>query len=233
MEKTDILTAIQEKLIQDLGFVVNNVERDYKPKLNNSWVFKYIGNFIQQLKPAKVDDVSYSRKDVENTIKKSIDENLPKIQNHVPEIKTSDAYSLIPVAGNLYNLISSRADNELTSLESKAANYERSKELINSEFDNSNAFLSKNDHREWVESVSDNLGVVFDYIQNLGNTLSKKKGLSWKIKLKAAKIYLKSKLNIKLNLGELAEDIAVVKDAVISAFQEYEELSIAKRNYSS
>lgn len=229
MEKADILYGIQRKLIDDLGSIIVEVKGQYKNKLNNAWVFDNLDGLIKKLEPKRVKGVEYTRSDIENNLRSLVNEKIGGIQKHVPEVKTEDALSLVGVAGELYELIYSRAEKELSVLESNASKYSSAEELVNAEFNKAKAFKSKENHQTWLNNVSENLGNVFNYIEGLGITLSKKSGFGWRIKLTAAKIYLKGVLGIGLDLPKLAEDVSVAKEAILKTYQNYEKKLIDSR----
>jgi len=229
MERADILYGIQRKLIDDLGSIVFEVKGKYKDKLNNAWVFDYLDKLVKNLEPKRVEGVSYTRADIENNLKALVAEKIVTVQKHVPEIKTEDVYSLINVAGKLYELIYSRAEKELSSLESIASKYSSAEQLVNSEFNKCKAFKTKEDHKKWLIDVSNSLGTVFMYVEGLGNTLANKSGFGWKIKLAGAKAYLKRALGVSLDLPQLAADVSVAKEAILKTYQGYENKLIKSR----
>jgi hypothetical protein len=229
MKKTDILYDIQKKLIQDLGFVISEVKEEYKNSLNNSWVFDHLDDLIKKLQPARVDKIDYDRKDLETDLKKAVDEHLKEMQGHIPEIKTEDIHNLICTVGDLYELIYSRAEAELSSLELNISKYDNSEQLVKSEFEKSKAFDAKEEHQKWLADVLGKLGEILNYVENLGQTLANKKGIKWKIKVKSAKYYLWWKLGISLDIPKLAEDISVAKRAILNSYRNYEDKLIERR----
>ncbi|TKJ17109.1 hypothetical protein CEE44_01065 [Candidatus Woesearchaeota archaeon B3_Woes] len=222
MKRVDILYEVQRKLIADLGLIVQEVRKNYQDRLNNAWVFDHLGGLIKKLQPTRVETINYSRKDLETTLSGAIEERIGTIQKHVPEIRTSDVHQLIQRAGNLYELIYSRAEAELSSLESKSDQYNDPKELVQSEFYNNQAFSKKDEHQTWVQDVTENLGAILNYVEVLGQQLAMKKGFGWKAKLAAAKVALSGKLGISLDLPKLAQDISIAKEAILTNYQQYE-----------
>lgn len=222
MDKADILYHIQKKLIEDLGFIVSDLEVEYKNSLNNSWVFNLLYDLIKKLRPARVDKVDYTRNQMETDLRNTIDKHYKVIQGHIPEIEVEDIHSLISVLGDLYELIYSRAEAELSTLGSNTSKYESPEQLVMAEFENSKAFETKEEHQEWLSDVLGKLGSILNYFDNLGQTLASKTGLMWKIKVKFAKHYLKWKLGIQLDIPKLSGDISVAKKAVINSYRKFE-----------
>lgn len=222
MDKADILYYVQKKLIEDLSFIVSEVEVEYKNSLNNSWVFGLLYDLVKKLKPARVDKIDYSRNQMESDLKNAIDKHYKVIQSHVPEIKVEDIHSLISVLGDLYELIYLRATAEISTLEPKISKYESTEQLVMSEFENSKAFETKEEHQKWLSEVLNKLSAILNYIDNLGQTLVNKRGLMWKIKVKFAKQYLRWKLGIRLDIPKLSGDINVAKKAIINSYQRFE-----------
>jgi hypothetical protein len=229
MEKADVLYSIQRKLIDDLGSIIVEVKSQYNTLLNNTWVFDNLDGLVKKLEPKRVEGVNYTRLDIENNLKNLINDKLSGIQKHVPEIKTEDVNSLVSVAGELYELIYSRAEKEVSALESIASNYSSAEELVKEKFSKSKSFKSKEDHQKWLDNVSKDIGTILNYVEGLGSTLAKKSGFGWKIKLTAAKVYLKGVLGIELDLPKLAADVSVAKEAILKTYQNYEKKLIDSR----
>ena len=226
MEKSDIFHAVQEKLIEDLSGVVDSVKREYESRLENSWIFNYLN--VRNLQPAEL-NTDYKREDLEGFLKKAFDENLGIVKENVPELKTEDIYSLIEIIGNLYELLGSRAEAELSGLEAVAFKYDDPKQLVKEEFERARAFNSKEEHEKWLEEFSENAKIILDYVENNAHVLSQKKGFGWKIKLSIARAYLKSAFGVKLNLKKLPEDISVSRGAVLDSYKKYEQELIESR----
>lgn len=226
MDRTDILYEIQKKLIEDLKGVVDTVKEDYKDKLKNSWVLDQLDGLLEKLQPKSVENVEYSRKDLEGYLTNLIDSKLDKVKEHLPEIKENDLYKFVTFAGNLYELIHKRAELEVSALESKAFSYSNPVDLIDNEFKKSKAFDSKTEHQEWVNEVSKNLGEVFDHIGHLSNLVLSVEGFFAKSKLKgklvAAKAYLLGKYGINVSFKNLAKDLPVAKEAILKNYDIYE-----------
>lgn len=229
MDKADILHDIRERLVQDFSSVISDVKEDYKSELSNIWVFDYLNELLKKLQSPRVDKADYRRKDFEHTLNELVDKQLSSIQRYVPEIKTEDIQNLISVAGDLYDLVCLREKAELSGLESSISKYESSKQLMETEFDKSKAFDSKEKHQEWITNVSKNLEVIFDYVEDLGQTLAEKRGLIWAVKLSLTKNSLKSRLGVDLNLASLAEDVSIAKEAFLNKYHEHENKLIESR----
>lgn len=211
--------------------VVGSVKQQYAHSLNNSWVFGYLDGLVNKLQPAKAEGVGHTRERLEAGLRMKVDEKLGIVQTHVPEIKTEDVYELVITVGNLYELVCSRAEAELSCLEPKSTQYSDAEQLVNAEFDKSRAFASEDEHRKWLADVLGNLEAIFDYSESIGNILSNKSGFGWLLKISAAKVYLQHKLGINLEVSELAEDVSIAKQAVIGSYQKYEE-ELMRRRYS-
>ncbi len=229
MEKTDILFDVQKRLIQDLTKIVSTVQEEYGHRLNNAWVFDYLDAFLRKLQPARVGNVEYNKSSLETVITETIDNNIGKIQSEIPEINKEDVYKLVDIAGDLYDLIYSRAQKELASLESKASKYNSSEELVQSEFDKVKAFRTKREHQKWMINFSDGMNAILTYVEQMGESIANKTGLIWKGKLLAAKRYLKTHFDVKLSLSELAQDVNIIREAIIKNYEQYENQLIETR----
>jgi len=152
-----------------------------------------------------------------------INPHLPTIQKHVSEITTEGVQKLITTAGDIGQLVYSRALAETEALEKRAVDYNSVKDLVDGEFMRSQAFPDAETHQNWVDEFTLKLVRVFDYAESLSTTLSAKKGLGWKTKLIGARAYLRRKFDLDLDLQELTQDLKVARDAVLETYRSYEE----------
>lgn len=229
MDRSEILYEVQRKLIGDLGEVVKSVETNYSDKISNSWVFDYLNSSLRNLKPVRVDAgrEQPSRRDFENKLASLASEHLESVQKHVPKIDNGDVRFVVSNFGRMYELLLKRTKVELAGLESLAHNYSSASEVVSWEFDFVSAFDTGRAHLDWANEFIGNLGSVMEYLEELGETLSNKEGFKWN--LKAANLYLKNKLEIKLDLKDLPEDIGIARRAVCESYLNYEHKLIESR----
>jgi hypothetical protein len=233
MKEENILYEIQCKLIDDLNAIITEVKDEKQSQVKNQWVFEYLTDITGGMSPAEIEDISeirsMTRENLEGLMKENVDQYLHIVQKQVPEIKTEDVYAMIKNVGELYSLITDRAENELSTLNQKSNSYSSPKELIEAEFEKNQAFNSETEHLTWAEQVNNNLDKVLSYVDSLAQTVNNKKGLLWKGKVAAAKLFLKKTFDIKLDLKDLSHDVTLAKETILDKYKEYESNLIASR----
>ena len=227
MNRLEIMAAVQQKLVGDVAEVVEDVEEEYGNKLTNSWVFDYIEDSLENFSPVDVEAVeNMSRKEVESQLKEKIDEALPDIKKHMPEIDIKDIYCLIPGFGRMYDLISRRTDLELKGLEKLTHHYSHAEALVNNEYAFTKAFDSEEEHRKWVQDFSKELDNVLEHARYLGEISAEDRGA---IRRKHLQNKIRLKFGIKLRIKDLPEDIDLARKAILDSYGAYEEGLIQTR----
>ncbi len=225
MNNADIISDFLKKLIQDLGLIFSNVQKDCK-EIKNAFIFNHLEEFIKKLQPVRIDNINYSRNNIEADLKKLVDENLEIARKYSLEINSEDTHNLISVIGDLYAMAHKRAEVELSSLRLNLSKHNSSEELMKSEFNNSKAFDSKEEHQKWLADAVEKLSLISSQINNVSqNITNQMTGLWWNIKLKAAKFFH------GFDIPSLTEDISIINEAIINNYQKYEN-SLIDRRYS-
>ncbi len=187
IDNADIIYDFLKKLIQDLGLIFGDVQKGCK-EIKNTLIFNHLEGFIKKLQPVRIDNINYSRNNIEADLKKLVDENLEIARKYSLEIKSEDAHNLISVIGDLYTMAYKRAEAELFSLRLDISKHSSSEELIKSEFNNSRAFNLKEEHQKWLADVVEKLSLISSQIKNVSqNITSQMTGWWWNIKLTFAK----------------------------------------------
>ena len=220
IDNADIIYDFLKKLIQDLGLIFSDVQKDCK-EIKNTLIFNHLEGFNKKLQPVRIDNINYSRNNIEADLKKLVDENLEIARKYSLEIKSEDTHNLISVICDLYAIAHKRAEVELSSLRLKLSKHNSSEELMKSEFNNSKAFDSKEEHQKWLADAVDKLKAISSQINNVSqNITDQMTGWWWNIKLKAAKYYY------GFDIPNLTEDISIINKSISNNYQKYQNILI-------
>lgn len=226
MNKLEIFYQIQNKLIEDLKKIIDDVKEEYKDSLKNSFVFDYLDIGLAKLKPGKVTQLEKDWPGLEQKMRETVDTgigNLPfGARMGLKALGAKDtAYGLISLAESPYNLLYDRAVAECEALNAVSSNYNTAEELVMHEFEKVKSFKSNKEHMQWVSDFCNGLGEVFDYIEGQVGFL--------KMLVPIGKKISSNDILQKINPDTLVDDIKTIKQAVIDTYTKYEKSLMDKR----